>query len=79
MESKANFVEHNKNKRKYSGESSKQGTNGGNFTKFSGKCYVCGKMGHRLRIVISVKIKGPRKALKPTLLKWKIFLKMWMI
>ena len=79
MESKANFVEHNKNKRKYSGESSKQGTNGGNFTKFSGKCYVCGKMGHRLRIVISVKNKGPRKALKPTLLKWKIFLKMWMI
>ena len=79
MESKANFEEHNNNKRKYSGESSKQGTSGGNFTKFSGKCYVCGKMGHRLRIVISVKNKGQRKALKPTLLKWKIFLKMWMI
>lgn len=29
MESKANIVEHNKNKRKYSGESSNQGTNGG--------------------------------------------------
>ena len=35
-----------KNKRKDSGESSKQGTSGGNFTKFNGKCYVCGKMGH---------------------------------
>ena len=42
-------MEHNKNKRKYSGESSNQGTSGGNFTKFNGKCYVCGKMGHRAK------------------------------
>ncbi|XP_075655079.1 uncharacterized protein LOC142625279 [Castanea sativa] len=45
MEAKANIAEHNKNKRKYSGESLSQGTSGGNFTKFNGKCYVCGKMG----------------------------------
>ena len=49
MESKVNIVEHNKNKRKYPGESSKQGTSGGNFKKFSGKCFVCGKMGHRAK------------------------------
>ena len=79
MESKANIVEHNKNKRKYSGESSKQGTSGGNFTKFNGNALCVARWGIVLRTAISVNIKGPRKALKPTLLKWKIFLKMLMI
>ena len=46
---KANIVEHNKNKRAYSDESSNQGTSGGSLTKFNGKCYVCGKMGHRAK------------------------------
>ena len=49
MESKANIVQRNKNKRKYYGESSKQGTSGGNFTKFNRKCFVCGKMGHHAK------------------------------
>lgn len=61
MESKANIVEHNKNKRKYSGESSNQGTNGGNFTKFNGKCYVCGKMGHRAKDCHKHKDQGTKK------------------
>ena len=49
VESKANIVEHNKNKRKCSSESSNQETNGGNFTKFNGKCYVCWRTGHRAK------------------------------
>ena len=61
MESKANIVEHNKNKRKYSGESSKQGTSGGNFTKFNGKCYVCGKMGHHAKDCHKRRDQGTKK------------------
>ena len=50
IESKANVVElvhkpHNK-KRKFSGDGPKQGDNNGN-KKFKGKCYNCGKTGHR--------------------------------
>ncbi|XP_050259678.1 uncharacterized protein LOC126704695 [Quercus robur] len=49
------------NKRKYSGESSNQGTSGGNFTKFNGKCYVCGKMGHRAKDFHKHKDQGTKK------------------
>ncbi|KAL4615008.1 hypothetical protein ACB092_07G093300 [Castanea dentata] len=61
MESKANTVEHNKNKRKYSSESSNQGTSGGNFTKFNGECYVCGKMEHRAKYCHKHKDQGTKK------------------
>ena len=54
-------MEHNKNKRKYSGESSNQGTNGGNFTKFNRKCYVCGRMGHRAKDCHKRKYQGTKK------------------
>ena len=69
MESKANIVEHNKNKRKYSGESSNQGTSGGNFTKFNEKCYVCGKMGHRAKDCHKCKDQGTKKGSQTNITK----------
>ena len=53
MESKANVVEHasKTKKRKSSGESSSQGSKGGDNKKykFNGKCYICDKEGHRAK------------------------------
>ena len=53
MESKANEVEHapKAKKRKFSGESSSQGSKGGDNKKykFNSKCYICDKEGHRAK------------------------------
>ena len=53
MESKANVVEHasKAKKRKFSRESSSQGSKGGAIKKykFNGKCYICDKEGHRAK------------------------------
>ena len=53
MESKANVVEHASKikKRKSSGESSSQGSKGGDNKKykFNEKCYICDKEGHRAK------------------------------
>ena len=46
MESKANLVEPKSNKkRKHFGEGPSQGKN--KYKKFTGKCYICNKQGHR--------------------------------
>ena len=53
MESKANMVEHapKAKKRKFSGESSSQGSKGGEIKKykFNGKCYICDKERHQAK------------------------------
>ena len=48
MGAKANIVEQSsKNKRKHNGEGPTQGSNGPK--QFKGKCYNCGKPGHRAK------------------------------
>ena len=48
MESKANLVEPKANKkRKQFGEGPSQGKN--KYKKFTGKCYICNKQGHRAK------------------------------
>ena len=48
MESKANLVEPKSNKkRKHFGEGPSQGKN--KYKKFTGKCYICNKQGHRAK------------------------------
>ncbi|KAK9989314.1 hypothetical protein SO802_029553 [Lithocarpus litseifolius] len=69
MESKANIVEHNKNKRKLKARIKEPMVV---ILQSNGICYIAmcvARWDIVLRTAISIKIKGPRKALKPTLLK----------
>ena len=66
MESKTNIVEqgktsHNNKKRKHNGNGPKEGPT----KKFQGKCYVCNKQGHHVKVCHSRKDQGNPKKKRP--------------